>query len=141
MATSTAAKAQSKQKFVMPVHTMVRRIGTTAGVGGVQPPEVVDADIEQWLKQGYTLKSTHLIGLEAGVLDMAYVLAMGFEKQTNVHTMVRRIGATAGVGGVQTTEQVAADMEIWYNDGYRLFGTHLVGLEAGVLDMVYILVK
>lgn len=144
MATKTVTKrttAVRAQDVSHPVHTMVRRIGNSVGVGGVQPVEVVDADVSQWQAKGYELVSTHFIGLESGVVDVMYVLAQGGESQTATHTMIRRIGVAPGVGGVVTTDQVSEQIGQWYADGYRLKDTHFLGVEAGVYDVMYVLVK
>lgn len=57
------------------------------------------------------------------------------------HTMVRKIGAADGVGGVVSVTTVDAELKTWFDKGYELFNTHYIGLDAGVINMMYVLVK
>lgn len=62
--------------------------------------------------------------------------------EPRVHTMVRSIATTAvPQGDSQPVYEVDADVSGWVERGYKLVSTHLIGVDANAINLVYILSK
>ena len=60
--------------------------------------------------------------------------------EADVHHMTRRIGERSG-DGVITVDEADAHIRAWLQAGYKLKFVQSLGLEPGVVDILYILVK
>jgi len=63
-------------------------------------------------------------------------------KMTKIHHMVRGLARTSGVeGGPRAVAELDAEIQAWFDQGYKLFQAFYLGETPEFFQLMYILVK